>query len=100
MYPTISINYNISFETVNCSCCKDNPSARIPTEVMNEINARLEEKALSPRTEAYWICKLRAGAFPKVLRKLLREREHHQSLLKQEFVKNKGTTRPRINQVL
>jgi DNA polymerase, archaea type len=88
MYPTIAINYNISFETVNCRCCKDKPSARIPAEVMSEINARLEEKALPPRTEVYWICKLRAGAFPKVLIKLLKEREKYQSLLKEELAKS------------
>jgi DNA polymerase elongation subunit (family B) len=43
-----------------------------------------------------WICKLRAGAFPKVLRKLLREREHYQSLLKQEFVKIKEQQDPEL----
>jgi hypothetical protein len=89
MYPTIAIKYNISFETVNCRCCKDNPSARIPVEVMNEINIRLQEKALPCRTENYWICKLRTGSFPKVLTKLLKEREKCQSLLKQELTKSK-----------
>lgn len=29
LYPTVAINHNISFDTVNCSCCKDDPSARI-----------------------------------------------------------------------
>ena len=48
MYPTIAIEHNISFETVNCRCCKDNPVARIPAEVMNEINGRLEKKDISP----------------------------------------------------
>jgi DNA polymerase, archaea type len=38
MYPTIAIEHNISFETVNCRCCKDNPNARISSEVMEEIN--------------------------------------------------------------
>jgi len=89
MYPTIAIKYNLSFETVNCRCCKDNPIARIPVDVMNEINIRLQEKALPRRTEDYWICKLRSGAFPKVLTKLLKEREKYQSLLKQEHTKSK-----------
>ena len=89
MYPTIAIKYNISFETVNCRSCKGNPSARIPPEIMNEINTRLQEKALPPRTEDYWICKLRTGAFPTILAKLLKEREQYQSLLKQELVKPK-----------
>ena len=63
--------------------------AGIPPEIMNEINTRLQEKALPRRTEDYWICKLRTGAFPKVLIKLLKEREKYQSLLKQELVKPK-----------
>jgi DNA polymerase I len=88
MYPTIAINYNISFETVNCRCCKGNPSARIPAEVMNEINTRLQEKGFPIRTEDYWICKLRAGSFPNILTKLLKERERYQSLLKQEPAKS------------
>jgi len=88
MYPTIAIKNNISFETVNCRCCKDNPSARIPAEVMNEINTRLQEKAFPIRIEDYWICKLRAGAFPKILTKLLIDREKYQSLLKQELAKS------------
>ncbi|MGC1929532.1 MAG: DNA polymerase domain-containing protein [Candidatus Nitrosopolaris sp.] len=32
MYPTIAIKYNLSFETVNCRCCKGNPMAGIPPE--------------------------------------------------------------------
>lgn len=89
MYPTIAIKCNVSFETVNCRCCKDNPSARIPAEIMNEINTRLQEKDLPRITEDYWICKLRAGAFPTILAKLLKEREQYQSLLKQELAKSK-----------
>jgi DNA polymerase I len=85
MYPTIAIKYNISFETVNCKCCKDNPAARIPAEIINEINTRLQEKELPRRTQDYWICKLRAGAFPTILAKLLKEREQYQLLLKQEL---------------
>jgi DNA polymerase elongation subunit (family B) len=89
MYPTIAIKYNVSFETVNCRCCKDNPMARIPDEVMNEINILLQKKALPFRTEHYWICKLRTGSYPKVLTKLLKEREKYQSLLKEELAKSK-----------
>ena len=89
MYPTIAIEHNISFETVNCICCKNNPKARIPGEVMNEINGRLEKKGVSPRNETYWLCKLRKGAFPTKLKKLLMERRHFQQLLKQEQHKPK-----------
>ena len=46
MYPTIAIEHNISFETVNCRCCQNNPKARLPNEVINEINERLQKKGL------------------------------------------------------
>jgi DNA polymerase elongation subunit (family B) len=29
LYPTMAIHYNISFDTVNCKCCKKNPRAKI-----------------------------------------------------------------------
>jgi DNA polymerase elongation subunit (family B) len=89
MYPTIAIEYNISFEIVNCRCCKDNPNARIPSQVMDEINQRLQKKGLPNRIESYWICKQRNGAFPTKLKKLIREREHYQQLVNQELAKPK-----------
>ena len=87
MYPTIAIEHNISFETVNCRCCKDNPAARIPTEVMDEINQRLNKKELPSRTEAYWLCRIRKGAFPTKLRRLISEREFYQQKIQEELAK-------------
>ena len=29
LYPTMAILHNISFDTVNCQCCKDNSESRI-----------------------------------------------------------------------
>ena len=29
LYPTMMINNNISFDTVNCDCCKDDPNAKV-----------------------------------------------------------------------
>ena len=87
MYPTIAIQHNVSFETVNCRCCKENPDARIPSEVMDEINGGLREKGLPIRREHYWICKLRRGAFPTKLKKLRNERERYRELLRQECEK-------------
>src|SRR5919112_2207911 len=89
MYPTIAIEHNISFETVNCRCCQDNPNARIPAEVMNEINQRLSKKGLPDRIEPYWICQQRNGAFPTKLWKLIKERECYQQLVNQEIAKPK-----------
>ena len=38
MYPTMSHVHNISSETINCNCCKDDPAAKIPNDVMKMIN--------------------------------------------------------------
>jgi DNA polymerase elongation subunit (family B) len=89
MYPTIAIEHNISFETVNCRCCQESPNARIPAEVMDEINQRLVKKGLPNRIEPYWICQKRNGAFPTKLKKLIRERERYQQLVNQELAKPK-----------
>jgi DNA polymerase I len=89
MYPTIAIEHNISFETVNCRCCENNPDAKIPIGVMDEINSRLQDKGLAYRKDNYWVCKLRKGAFPTNLKYLLTERECYQQLLKQELAKPK-----------
>jgi hypothetical protein len=43
LYPTMIINYNISFDTVNCSCCKDDLSARVSKEISS--------------VRDYWICR-------------------------------------------
>ena len=40
-FDVLSHLYNISSETICFECCKDNPDARIPTDVMNDINQRL-----------------------------------------------------------
>ena len=56
---------------------------------MDEINERLQKKGLPNRIEPYWICKLRNGAFPKKLQKLIRERESYQQLVNQELAKPK-----------
>ena len=89
MYPTIAIKHNISFDTVNCRCCQENPNARLPSEVMDEINQRLQKKELPNRIEPYWICQKRNGAFPTKLKKLIGERERYQQLVNQELAKPK-----------
>jgi DNA polymerase I len=40
LYPKMVINYNISFDTILCDCCKDNPLARVPKEV-TDVKKRL-----------------------------------------------------------
>ena len=36
MYPSIMTRFNISPETVNCCCCRQNPAARVP-EISHQI---------------------------------------------------------------
>ena len=56
LYPTMMINNNISFETVNCSCCDDNSrNAIVSQEIMNLINEQLPQD--QKRKQIYWICK-------------------------------------------
>jgi DNA polymerase elongation subunit (family B) len=45
---------------------------------------------LPEREEAYWICRLRKGAFPTKLKQLLAEREKYQQLVKQELANHKN----------
>ncbi len=55
LYPSMMIEHNISFDTVNCDCCKDDPEARVSDEVMILINRGL--KSDKRRDSPYWICK-------------------------------------------
>jgi DNA polymerase, archaea type len=71
MYPTMSHRYNISTETICCECCKDDPDARIPFEVMNDINQRLTNEGREPRPWYYWICKLKTGKFGEIMKDLI-----------------------------
>jgi DNA polymerase, archaea type len=43
LYPTMMINNNISFDTVNCGCCQDDAGARISNEIMDLINRDLSQ---------------------------------------------------------
>jgi DNA polymerase, archaea type len=57
LYPTMAILHNISFDTINCECCKNNADARMDKDVMKGCVVEKE----------YWICQLNKGAFPKKL---------------------------------
>jgi DNA polymerase elongation subunit (family B) len=78
------ILHNLSFETVCCDCCKDNPAARVPQSIMDSINDTLRSKIKSQilyekekRKERYWICIKNKGAIPKVLLKFKEQREYY-----------------------
>lgn len=69
LYPTMIIQYNLSPETVNCPCCKNNPKAKelIKSEIIQEL-------VYVPKEENYWICHGRQGLFPKLLQQLTEQR--------------------------
>jgi DNA polymerase, archaea type len=74
MYPTQMINWNISFETVNCACCENDSAARVSSQIMNIVNEGLSKKkpSLPPRKQAHWICrKVKGGS--SIMSTLLRE---------------------------
>jgi len=60
LYPKMVINYNISFDTVLCDCCKDNLLARVPKEVVH--------------VKDYWICKRQQGIFTERMLHFTNER--------------------------
>jgi DNA polymerase elongation subunit (family B) len=70
LYPSTAILHNISFDTVNCECCKDNSNCRINEEITKDC--RIEKE--------YWICREKQGAFPQKLRIFKEERLKQKSL--------------------
>lgn len=56
LYPTVIINNNISFETVNCNCCVNKREARVSIGTEDIINQDLSLDQLEKQTN-YWICK-------------------------------------------
>ncbi|MGB7956754.1 MAG: DNA polymerase domain-containing protein [Candidatus Nitrosopolaris sp.] len=86
LYPTVMILHNLSFETVCCECCKDNPDARVRQSIMDDINEDLKNKLKSKvvydkekRVERYWICIKHKGAIPSMLLEFKEEREDYRS---------------------
>lgn len=62
LYPTIVLKHNISFDTVCCECCKNDPKARVPEEIL---------------AGGFWTCVKREGAAVQKLRQLKAERLEH-----------------------
>jgi DNA polymerase elongation subunit (family B) len=86
LYPTVMMLHNLSFETVCCNCCRDNPVARVSQEIMVSINETLRNKIKSKeayesekRSERYWICRRNRGAIPTMLTKFKQERDHYRA---------------------
>jgi DNA polymerase elongation subunit (family B) len=82
MYPTMADIYNLSSETINCSCCVDSENARISEQVMNSINEGLSklDPPQPPREWHYWICQQRRGKFAEIQHDLIQKKEQYKSL--------------------
>ena len=63
----MAILYNISFDTVNCECCKNDLQCRI-----SEGITKGKAKGCRIQNE-YWICRQKNGAFSNKL-KIFKER--------------------------
>jgi DNA polymerase elongation subunit (family B) len=97
MYPTMIREKNISTETINCNCCRDDPKAKIPDEMMSEINDYLKDKKNKAKKQEerpwhYWICRKegRRGKFVDVMKYLIDKKiEYKQSgqKLKEKAIK-------------
>jgi DNA polymerase I len=76
LYPTMAVLHNISFDTVNCECYRDDPNAKISSEISSMINS---DPNMKDKKE-YWICKKTEGIFPKKLRLFKEERIRQKEL--------------------
>ena len=65
LYPSVAILHNISFDTVNCSCCINREDAKVSADIIDK---------------GYWICKQKEGAFPKKLHQFKEERVRQKQL--------------------
>jgi DNA polymerase elongation subunit (family B) len=92
MYPFIIIKNNLSFDTLNCDCCKNDHSAYLNQNTIDIINEYLIEKKINRRVSMYWKCKKRKGALPLILLNVLSEREKYLDLLKKEKSKSNPNT--------
>jgi DNA polymerase, archaea type len=93
-YPSIVINNNFSFDTLNCTCCRYNESARLKQITIDTINEQLLENNIPRKVEKYWVCQKRKGAFPRVLEQILSDRNKYLTFLKEE--KEKADSDPKL----
>jgi DNA polymerase elongation subunit (family B) len=60
MYPAMMSRFNISQETVNCACCRDDPAAQVPGI-------------------PHHLCQQRRGLIPQVLERVLERRAYYKT---------------------
>jgi DNA polymerase, archaea type len=97
MYPTMIAAHNISTDTVNCDCCREEPSVRIPDQVMKFINdyvmdPKNKAKIREARPWHYWICKKRRGQLSEVMTNLMELKRQYKKSGQKLKEKAIGTT--------
>jgi DNA polymerase elongation subunit (family B) len=87
LYPDSIKNANLSQETICCECCKDNPDARVPSEIMEDINAWVatdhkesEKQSIHAWRIWYWVCQKRKGLLPTILERYIEERKKYKNV--------------------
>ena len=85
MYPSMINIHNISTETINCHCCKDDFNVRVTSEVMESINAHVMDKKnkaknQEPRPWHYWICRKQRGQLSEVMVDLIKRKIAYKKL--------------------
>jgi DNA polymerase elongation subunit (family B) len=68
LYPTMGIHYNLSFDTINCKCCKNNSCSKVKLGDAFFKGCKFISK------KNCWICQKREGAFPTKLKIFRKER--------------------------
>ena len=77
LYPTMIVNNNISFETVNCACCTENMLARVPNHV-------LDDTTTSNVTQH--VCRKYAGVLTKQIADYMRKRIEYKQRSKEKDI--------------
>jgi DNA polymerase I len=77
LYPFMVMLFNISFDRICCNCCKDDPAAQVPKEVLVDA----DDNPLPGRN--YWICQKQGdGVFAVKMREFWMKRAEYKQLWK------------------
>ena len=75
LYPTMIVNNNISFETVNCSCCIDDMFARVPNHVLDDTSSNVHH-----------VCRKYAGVLTKQIADYVKKRIEYKQRSKEKDI--------------
>lgn len=92
LYPRIAINNNLSFDTLNCICCRNNEGSYLRQETIDAVNEQLKEDKIPRRVDKYWVCQRNKGALRLVLEQTLSDRDKYLALSKKEKKKEDPDT--------